>query len=265
MRLFRKISYDRFLSLNEKDVFLQSLNISLQEKKSTKLSKLDIKDFSFYLVLDYINIFDTIDYDKIFPQQGIFIDYQSLQKEHNNIINKIKKRLEKKNEPEAFNKLGVSNFVKGCFLVGGNIKDIPKKINKSSGAFISVKLDYKNLPKEISELCEEYYNKQNIYISKEQEDFEQFFKLTSKEQERLMGNFFEQFSTSTNKTVLFSYTGVNITNKSNPITFEDFFSQNLDFFADKDFLEAMMKKSMEEEKYEICAKIKKRLDDLSKK
>lgn len=265
MRLFKKIPYDRFLQLNEKGVFLQSLDFVLKEKKNNKLSKLDVEEFNFYIVLEYINIFDTIDYDKIFPQQGVFIDYQSLQKEHNNIINKIKKRLEKKNEPESFNKLGITNFVKGCFLIGGNIKDVPKKINKSSGSFISIKLDYKNLPKEISELCDEFYNKQNFYISKEQEDFEQFFKLTSKEQEKLMGNFFEQFSSNTNKTVLFSYTGVNITNTSEPITFEDFFSQNLDFFADKEFLEAMMKKAMEEEKYEICAKIKKRLDNLDKK
>jgi len=265
MRLFKKISYDRFLNLNEKDVFLQSLDTLLKEKKSNKLSKLDIKEFNFYIVLEYINIFDTIDYDKIFPQQGVFIDYQSLQKEHNNIINKIKKRLEKKNEPESFNRLGITNFVKGCFLIGGNIKDIPSKINKSSGSFISIKLDYKNLPKEISELCDEFYNKQNFYISKEQEDFEQFFKLTSKEQEKLMGNFFEQFSSNANKTVLFSYTGVNITNTSTPITFEDFFSQNLDFFVDRDFLETMMKKAMGEEKYEICAKIKKRLENLDKK
>jgi len=265
MRLFKKISYDRFFQLNDKDIFLQSLELVLKEKKNNKLSKLDIKEFNFYIVLEYINIFDTIDYDKIFPQQGIFIDYQSLQKEHNSIINKIKKRLEKKNEPESFNRLGITNFVKGCFLIGGNIKDIPNKINKSAGSFISIKLDYKNLPKEISELCDEFYNKQNFYISKEQEDFEQFFKLTSKEQEKLMGNFFEQFSSNTNKNVLFSYTGINMTNTLSPVTFEDFFSQNLDFFADRVFLETMMKKAMDEEKYEICAKIKKRLENLDKK
>lgn len=259
MRLFKKISYDRFLKLNEKDIFLQSLNVSLKEKKNTKLSKLDIKDFSFYLVLDYINAFDTIDYDKIFSQQGFFIDYQSLQKEHNNIINKIRKKLEKKNEPEAFSKLGVSNFVKGCFLVGGVIKDVPKKINKNSNTFISVKLDYKNIPKEINELCDEYYKKQNVYILKEREDFEHFFKLTSKEQQKLMGNFFEQFSTNTNKSFLFSYNGDDIKNYSSQTTFEDFFSQNLNFFVDKNFLELMMEKFMKEEKYEICAKIKKRL------
>lgn len=264
MRLFKKISYDRFLSLEEKDVFIQSLDAVLKEKKNNKISKINIKEFSFYIVLDYVNIFDTIDYDKIFPQQGVMIDYQSLQKEHNNIISKIKKRLEKKHEPNAFNKLGLTNFVKGCFLIGGNIKDIPKIINKSSGSFISIKLDYKNLPKEINEICEDYYSKQNLYISKEQEDFEQFFKLTSKEQEKLMGNFFEQFSSNTNKAVLFSFSGVDITNNVAPITFEDFFSQNLDFFSDKVFLETLMKKAVEEEKYEICSKIKKRLDSLSK-
>lgn len=264
MRLFKKISYDRFFSLEEKEIFMQYLDEILKEKKNNKLSKINIKDFSFYIVLDYINIFDTIDYDKIFPQQGVMIDYQSLQKEHSNIINKIKKKLEKKNKPDAFNKLGITNFVKGCFLIGGNIKEIPKAINKSSGSFVSIKLDYKKLPKEINEICEEYYNKQNFYISKEQEEFEQFFKLTSKEQEKLMGNFFEQFSSNTNKAVLFSFTGVNITDNVTPITFEDFFSQNLDFFSDKEFLETMMKKAMEEEKYEICAKIKKRLEYLSK-
>ena len=49
-----------------------------------------MEDFNFYIVLEYINVFDSIDYDKIFPQKGIFIDYQSLQKEQN-ILNLKKK------------------------------------------------------------------------------------------------------------------------------------------------------------------------------
>ena len=49
MRLFKKISYDRFFSLEEKDVFMQSLDSILKEKKNNKLSKIDVKEFSFYI------------------------------------------------------------------------------------------------------------------------------------------------------------------------------------------------------------------------
>ena len=262
MRLFKKISYERFLSLEEKGLFLDSLNSISNEKKNRKISKVKVEDFNFYIVLEYINVFDSIDYDKIFPQKGIFIDYQSLQKEQNNVIAKIKKRFEKKNNPEIFNRLGVTNFVKGCYLVGGNINEIPKRISRSSGSIVSVKLNYNNLPKEIIDLCDEFYNKQLLYITKEQEEFEQFFKLTSKEQEKLMSNFFEQFSSNTNKKILFSYSGINHSNNSASLTFDELFSQNLDFFVDKEFLNSILEKALQDENYEICAKIKKRLEKL---
>lgn len=73
MRLSRKISYDRFLELNESKDFRDMF-----DKKYSVESK--IENLNFYLVIEYENAFDSIDYDNMFPDNSVFVDFQSLKK-----------------------------------------------------------------------------------------------------------------------------------------------------------------------------------------
>jgi hypothetical protein len=262
MILSKKINFERFNDLTQKEFFISELNSFVEKNPKSKIKKEDLKNFSFYLVLEYFNGFDSINYEKIFPQKGFFIDYQALQAEHNDIMNKIKKRLLKKEYPDFFNKLGLSNFVKGCYLIGGNNKDAPKTINRKSKSYISIKINFKEIPKEIEELCNEYYNKNYFYVDREKEDFESFFKLTKKEQEKMMGNFFEKFTNFANKTALVSYSNSyenQIINNNSNYSIEEILDSNLDYFTDLNFLEEVLQKAKQEEKYELCSKISKRI------
>lgn len=265
MILSRKITFDRFNELDEKDSFLNELNSFVEKNPKSKVKKEELENFSFYFIVEYFNAFDSINYEKIFPQKGFFIDYQALQDEHNDIMNKIKKRLLKKEYPSFFNKLGLSNFVKGCYLIGGNNKDIPKKLNKKSKSYVSLKINFKKIPKEIEDLCNDYYNKNHFYVDREREDFESFFKLTKKEQEKMMGNFFEKFTNFANKTALVNYSNNyenQIVNNPSNYSIEEILDSSIDFFTDLNFLEDVFERAKQEEKYELCSKILKRINEI---
>jgi hypothetical protein len=265
MILSRKINFERFKDLSQKEFFINELSSFVEKNPKSKIKKEDLKNFSFYLVIEYFNGFDSINYEKIFPQKGFFIDYQALQIEHDDIMNKIKKRFFKKEYPDFFNRLGLSNFVKGCYLIGGNNKDVPKTINKKSKSYISVKINFQELPKEIEEMCNEYYNKNSFYVDKEKEDFESFFKLTKREQEKMIGSFFEKFTNFANKTALFSYSNSVDNQEINNVSkysIEEILDSSLDFFTDLNFLEDVFERAKQEEKYELCAKILNRINKI---
>ena len=258
MRLFKKISYDRFIELPESSSFVELFNKKAIDKKS-------IDKFNFYLVIEYQNAFDSANYDEMFPDNSLFVDFQSLKKEHSNIINKIKKQMENKTIPDSLKKIGVTNILKGCYLVGNINNDLPKNIRSCSKKNISIKLEYKNVPKEIVDLCEDFYHKNIFSILKEKEDFENFFKLTKKEQEKEISILFQQFLNYTNKNIIFSTSNVDLMNQdnnfnNNSLTVEELFEKNIDFISDIKLLEQVFQNAEKDENYELCGIIKKRLD-----
>jgi len=257
MRLVKKINYDRFLELNESKEFRDSF-----DKKGIETK---IEDFHFYLVIEYDNAFDSVNYDQVFPENSIFVDFQSLKKEHASIISKMKKQIDNKKIPDFLKKLGVTNILKGCYLIGQKNGDLPKNIKTSSKKIISVKFEYSNVPKEISDLCEDYCHKNSFSILKEKEEFDLFFRLTKKEQEKEVAKLFEQFSNYTNKSILFSVANSGSTSSpgsSHGLTVEELFEKNVDFFNDVPFLEQVFESAKLDENYELCQKIKKRIEFL---
>ena len=257
MRLLKKINYERFLELNESKEFKV-----LFDEKSALGNK--IEELNFYLVIEYENAFDGVNYDQMFPGESVFVDFQSLKKEHSNIITRIKKQIDNKKIPVFLKKIGVTNILKGCYLIGYSSNDLPKNIKTSSKKNISVKFEYKNVPKEIVDLCDDYYNKNSFSIIKEKEDFDLFFKLTKKEQEKEIAILFQQFSNYTNKNILFSIANSGTTihpiyqSKSNP-TVEEMFEKNIEFFTDIQFLEQVLESAKKDENFELCGKIQQRI------
>ena len=257
MRLLKKITYERFLELPEHKNFIEIFEKKLPGKNNVNV-------LNFYLVIEYENAFDSANYDDMFPENSVFVDFQSMKKEHSNIISRIKKQMDNNKVPVFLKKLGVTNILKGCYLVGHTSHDLPKNIKTSSKKNISIKFDFNSIPKEIIDLCEEYYNKNIFSILKEKEDFDVFFKLTKKEQDKEIAILFQQFSNYTNKNMLFSMANTGVVNTSGQtnygLTVEELFEKNIDFFTDVPFLEQVFESAKEDENYELCGKIKKRLD-----
>ena len=105
----------------------------------------------------------------------------------------------------------------------------------------------------------------NLLPPKEKEEFDLFFRLTKKEQEKEVAKLFEQFSNYTNKSILFSAANSGSTSSSGSsqgLTVEELFEKNVDFFNDVPFLEQVFESAKLDENYELCQKIKKRIEFL---
>lgn len=273
MKLIKKITFERVsqlpqlkkvISIFEK--FKEDQNID--KHNSIKRTK-DASKLNYFFVLEYENIFKK----KLNLKN--FIEKESDKKEVININklieekNKIEEQLkEKKNkEPVFFSKLGHLNEVIGCFLIGTNkksvnhVKDLDLK-NKNN--LITIKIDYKNLPKEFEDLCNKFYAKTQEQIKKEKEEFEKFAQMNIQEQD----NFINELLNNINSPSIliiedlnFNFDNRNFVNTG--FTFYDGLSdQNIQKINNIEFLEALKSNAEEKEAFELCAKIRDRLKEL---
>jgi hypothetical protein len=267
MKLFKKISLSRAKELTQFKAISQKLKLTVNAELDSPFKKVSsVDDLSFYIVIDYINVVEKIDYSKIFPDDNPIVDFDKLMKEHRKVVKFISNK--KNSEVEVFKKLGLLNEVQGCYILATHkrrLKNIDLKDNVNS---IIVKLDNKNLPKEIADLCEDYSLKSGKLLIREQREFEQFLKLSSEEQELVINDFMKSISFPP------IYDDIPITRDDDltydelahsTIKIEDIAGNKVNFINSIPFLEGMLKSALETENFELCAKIRDRILELNMK
>lgn len=270
MKLIKKITFRRAKSLPEFAVIQQKFSeIQTESEKEEGLARINsISKLNYFIVIEYINMADKIDYNKIFPNDDYIVDVEGLLNEQDRVIQHINKR--RNNYPEVFYKLGLIHEVTGCYLIAtrkSNMNNISTKNTKNT---ISVKIKNNLIPKEISNMCNEYHDAKSEIIQKEQEEFHRFNRLSFEEQDIILQNilqnvnsgsvdfFYSSEPSSSKKTEepISGYTSVKI---------EDVFSQNLERITSVEFLQTLLNKALDKENYEFCAKIRDRLSFLETK
>jgi hypothetical protein len=274
MKLIKKITFKRVMQLPQYkkvlsifDKFKEDTNID--KHNSIKRTK-DASKLNYFFVIEYENIFKKkFNFKNIFDKnskKNNSIDLDKLIEEKEKIEKYIQEK--KVNEPSCFKKLGLLNEVVGCYLVGTNKKSVNHIRDldfKNRNNLILIKLDYKNLPKEIDDLCTEFHKKTQDQLKKEKEEFEKFSKLNTEEQDKYINNILENitpppFLIIDNFNTDYSYF------KSSGFTFYDGLSEkNIQNINNIEFLEALKLSAEEKEQYEFCAKIRDRLDEIKSK
>ncbi len=277
MKLVKKITYNRVMQLPQHkkvitifDKFKEDQNID--KHNSIKRTK-DASKLNYFFVLEYDNIlkkkfnFNNI-LDKKSGKKNDVINIEKLIEEKDKVEKYIKDK--KENEPKCFSKLGLLNDVTGCFLIGTNKKNVNhvKDLDlKSKNNLIVVKLDYKNLPKEIEELCNDFYKKTQEQLKKEKEEFEKFSQLNNEQQDIFINNILNNINSPS--FIIIDGFNLNLEKdyfKNSGFTFYDGFSeQNLQNINNIEFLEALKINAEEKEQYEFCAKIRDRLNEIKSK
>ena len=280
MRLIRKITYKRVSQLPQHkkvisifDKFKEDPDIDRHNAlKKTK----DHSTLNYFIVLEFdniikkkINIKNVIEKDPATSKE--IVNLNRLIEEKTKLEESIKERMKK--EPPCFSKLGIINQVTGCYLVGANKKSVAHIRDldlKSKNNFIIVKLDNRKLPKEIEEMCNQFYAKTQEIIKKEQDEFEKFSKMDQKEQDDYINNILNNLgNTNTPPPSIVIIDNINFSNdslKSSGFTFFDGFSEkNIQQIENVQFLETLLANAEEKEQYEFCAKIRDRLIEIKSK
>jgi hypothetical protein len=257
--------YKKVLSIFDK--FKEDTNID--KHNSIKRTK-DPSKLNYFFAIEYENIFKKkFNFKNIFDKnskKNNSIDLDKLIEEKEKIEKYIQEK--KVNEPSCFKKLGLLNEVVGCYLVGTNKKSVNHIRDldfKNKNNLILIKLDYKNLPKEIDDLCNEFHKKTQDQLKKEKEEFEKFSKLNAEEQDNFINNILDNINppsliTIDNLNVDYSFFS------NSGFTFYDGLSEkNIQIINNIEFLEALKLNAEEKEQYEFCAKIRDRLDEIKSK
>jgi hypothetical protein len=272
MKLIKKITFKRVMQLSQYkkvlsifDKFKEDPNID--KHNSIKRTK-DASKLNYFFVLEHENIFkNKLNLNNFIEKKSGKNDVINIEKlidEKNKIEEYINNKKQK--EPSFFHKLGPINQVLGCYLIGTNKKNINhiKDLDlKNRNNLILIKLDFKNLPKEFEELCNDYFIKTQEKLKKEKEEFEKFSKMNENEQDDFINNILNNMNSPS--FLIIDGFNLNLNNKlvSYGFTFYDGLSeQNIQNINNIEFLEALKQNAEEKEQYEFCAKIRDRLNEI---
>lgn len=262
MKIIKKITFRRAKSLSDEFKLVQDKFLEIKNNGGKEgISRIDsLSKLNYFIVVEYINMADKINYEKIFPNDDFVVDIEGLLNEQDKVIQQINKR--KSSYPEAFKKLGLIHEVTGCFLIATRKTNMANLSTKNTKNTISVRINNKSLPKEIFQMCNEYSDAKSELFEKQQEEFERFNKLSFEEQDIILQNILQNANAGS---VEFFYTSESGDGKNEPISgytsvkMEDAFSQNIERITSIEFLNSLLNKALDKENYEFCAKIRDRL------
>jgi hypothetical protein len=264
MRISKKISFEkvkkleRFLLLNKK------IEKSIEKKPEGPISKLeDISKLNYYLVIDCKDVSEDFNFNKSNNSNHILFSDEDTNK-------KFIKFLNKKNlQPSYFKKLGLFYDLSGCYLVATTNKDKNKVSIYNSITNVSCKIDIDNLPKDFRKMCNEYENsslanniRKNPYIS-------DILDVTIEERDKIIESIvssivfkdvpnqksFPEYSISENYDTDF-FGGFNL---------EFVIENKIEDIYDIPFLSEVMHNAIDEDNFELCAKIRDRISYLKGK
>ena len=270
MKIINRITFRRAKSLSEEFKLIQEKFSEIKNNGGKEgVARIDsISELNYFIVIEYINMADKINYEKIFPNDDFIVDIEGLLNEQDKVIQHINKRRE--GYPEIFHKLGLIHEVTGCFLIATRKTNINNVSTKNTKNTISIRMRNLFLPKEINKMCNEYHDIKSDIIEKEQEDFNRFNKLSFEEHDIILLNilqnansgsvdFFHSSELNKNEDSEESVSGY--TN----VKMDDIFIQNIERITSIDFLKSLLNKALNKENYEFCAKIRDRLTFLETK
>lgn len=270
MKIIKKISFKRAKSLENEYKLAQEKFSDLKNKGGKEgIARIDsMSKLNYFIVVEYINMADKIDYNKIFPNDDFIVDVEGLLNEQDKVIQHISKR--KSNYPELFYKLGLIHEVTGCFFIATRKTDIKNVSTKNTKNTISIKINNSSLPQEVEIMCDEYHNAKIDVTNKEQEEFKRFNKLSFEEQDIILQNILQN-ANSGRVEFFYSPEPKKSNTKDEPLSgyssvkIEDAFSQNIERITSVEFLKSLLDKALEKENFEFCAKIRDRLAFLTAK
>jgi hypothetical protein len=262
MRIAKKINYEKAKSF---DLFLllkQKIDKIKKTKPNSSIAQINNNNFlNYYLIIECKDVSKELGFDKNKKPNELFFN-----NEENN--KNFLKHLKIKNlQPSYFKKLGLLNEITGCYLIATTKHEKENISIYNSINTISCKFNLNELPFEFEDICNEYemYNiNNNISINPFLNDI---FNISTLKRDKILESILKSVSfIEMPKNIYNSYDfdknnleSVNFTDK-----FEDVIGEKIKNINDINFLENVMENAIENDNFELCAKIRDRLKEIKK-
>lgn len=261
MRIAKSISYEEAKGLRRFSLLRKKINKSIEKYPEGSISNLkDIKYLNYFLVIDCKDVSDEFGFDNK-NNLGPFL-FGSKEK-NKKFIEHIKK---KNSEPYYFKKIGLLYDISGCYIVA-TTKNVKKNITiYNSVNTVSCKLDTKDLPIQIKDMCEEYdtYNIESEF--KKSPYFFDIFNIPSEERDKIIENIVSSLIftniPSQKKYPYYKEESAYEPSGYGSINIEDIIENKLGDIYDIPFLEQVLESSIKNENFELCSKIRDRINEL---
>lgn len=263
MKLVRKITMKRVKTLQQ----FQQISDKFDEMKASGelrgVCKLQsISKLNFHVVISYINITEKVDYAKIFPQDHQLVNLEVLLKEQKKLLDYLNKR--EQGYPKIFDKLGAMHQVVGCYLVATTKKKAQSVSTKNTLNTIAVKIELGSLPREVNDMCREFSKNCEPALAKQQEEFDNFMKLSFGESDVVLQNILK--NTPAPPTIFnspesnpFHWTEKKSAKMGTGVRLEDVANDNVENINDTEFLRELLRIAEHKENYELCVTIRDRI------
>jgi hypothetical protein len=270
MRLFKRITHRRAKELSSFEVISKKFNEIKSSDSRCGIAREDsISKLTFYIVVEYSNVVDKINYSKIFCDNGT-VNHDALVSEQKKLCEHIIRR--NCGYPNIFKSLGPVNEVSGCYLVATRKKTVNSLTTRNTPNTISVRLPNIELPKEVEIMFSEYKDARSLSLSKEGGEFESFIRLRFEQQDAILQSVLfnvQLYPVIISESVLWNETankqkkGTAMATSNRPIRIEDIASKNINNITSVEFLNTLLDLSVKNESYELCARIRDRITELS--
>lgn len=258
MRIAKSISYEEAKGLNRFSLLRKKINKSIEKYPEGSISNLEnIQELNYFLVIDCKDVSNEFGFNNK-NNLGPFL-FGSKEK-NKKFIEHIKK---KNSEPYYFKKIGLLYDITGCYLVA-TTKNVTKNITiYNSVNTVSCKLDMKNLPSLIKDMCDEYETYSVESEFKSNPYFFDIFNIPNEERDKIIENIVSSLI-FTNIPVQKKYPYYKEESSYEPdgygsINIEDVIESKLGDIYDIPFLEQVLESAIKNENFELCSKIRDRI------
>ena len=261
MRITKGLKYASVSNLEAYPKLKKKLEKLKEINPNHLISSENIKKLNYFLVIECKDVSSELGFNK--NSNGVAFAFFGEKNKHKKFTTHIRK---KNSQPPFFKKIGLLYDITGCYLVATTKSDKRKvTIHKSSNT-ISCKLNMNNLPEEIKNMCSEFEEYQiekqrNLYP-----ELQDIFDLNIDERERMIESIVSGIMFS-EKPIEEEYPNYNLkdiydSNYQTKLNIEQVIESKIDEIYDIPFLEQVIESSISSENFELCAKVRDRIEAL---
>jgi hypothetical protein len=262
MRIAKSITYEYAKGLERFSLLNKKIDKHKKENPESSISKAKkIEGLNYFLVIDCKDIYNELGFNE---KEGDYKFLFGTKEKNEKFIEHIRK---KNSQPFYFKKIGLFYDIAGCYIVA-TTKNNKKNISVyNSLNTVSCKFDLENLPIDFREMCLEYEDYSFEKEIRNLPNMSNIFNISYEEREKIIESIISSFAyiqmpiqpVFPKNDIYKNHQNLSRNN------IQDIIESKINDIYDITFLEKVMDSAIEDDNFELCAKIRDRIKNIRKK
>jgi hypothetical protein len=262
MRIAKQITYEYAKKLERFSLLKKKIDKHIKNNSESSIAKIEnIKKLKYFLVIDCKDVYKELGFEEKNENSNFLFGTKEKNKK---FIEHIRK---KNSQPYYFKKLGLFYDISGCYLIATTKSEKSNISIYNNSSTISCKFELNDLPVDFKEMCLEYEDYSFGNEIKQLPNFPDIFNISHEEREKIIESIVSSFAyIKIPVQPIFPKFNDIYKNEQNLSrnNIQDIIESKINEIYDITFLEKVMESAIEDDNFELCAKIRDRIKDLKK-